>query len=93
MHRYVVELPFPGAGELRREELSAIARRAHRFTREIGPRIQWLQTYFSADRVFVLYLADDSAVVREHVELLGLSIGAVAEVTAVIDPTTHETTI
>ena len=92
MDRYVVELPFPGAGALYRSELAAIARRAQRLTVDLGPGIQWDQTYLGDDRAFVVYIAEDEALVRDHIGRLGLEDGAVVRVTAVIDPTTDAAT-
>lgn len=93
MHRYLVELSFPGAGQLRGDELAAIARRAQRITSDLGPGIQWEETYVSDHHVVVVYLADQEALVRRHVECLGLIPGPLARVTAVIGPASSGTII
>lgn len=92
MPSYVVELDFPGAGGLQPEELRAIGRRSERLARELGPGIAWRDNYVTADRLYVVYEAADEALVRRHLDRLGLVPGSVAEVAATIDPTPEPTT-
>ena len=56
----------------------------------MGPQIQWLQSYVTGDTIYCVYIAPDEATVREHARQGGFPANSVAEVTAIIDPTTAE---
>lgn len=88
MSRYVAELTFPGAAELTGSEVDAIARRSLRLADELGPGVEWLTGYLTADGVYAVYRADDEGLVREHLSRLGLAAQSVARVTGVIAPST-----
>lgn len=92
MRTYVVELSFPGAGDLRPDELQAIGRRSERLVRELGSGLAWRDTYVTADRLYVVYEAVDESLVRRHLDRLGLVPSNVAEVAATIAPTPDTTT-
>jgi len=51
MPKYVIERNMPGAGALSRDELAAIADKSCRALEEIGSRIQWLESFVTADKV------------------------------------------
>lgn len=56
----------------------------------MGPQIQWVQSYVTADKIYCIYIAPDEASVREHAELGGFPANSVSQVTTIIDPTTSE---
>jgi hypothetical protein len=90
MPKFVIERDIPGAGKLPPAELQAISQKSCGVLREIGPQVQWLQSYVTDDKVYCVYIAPDEAAVRKHAELGGFPANAVAQVRAVIDPTTAE---
>ena len=90
MPRYVIERDIPGAGSLSAEQLKGISQASCGVLGEMGPRIQWVQSYVTADRVYCVYIAPDEATVREHARRGGFSANRVSEVATVIDPTTAE---
>jgi hypothetical protein len=90
MPRFVIEREIPGAGKLSHPELVAISQKSCGVLNEMGPRIQWVQSYVVDDKIYCVYLAPDAATVRRHAELGGFPANRVSEVRTVIDPTTAE---
>ena len=90
MPRYVIEREIPGAGELSHEELHSISQKSCAVLQELGPRVQWEQSYVTNDKIYCVYIAPDEALVRKHAEMGGFPANSVAEVRNIIDPTTAE---
>lgn len=90
MPKYVIEREIPGAGKLTAQELQAISQKSCGVLRELGPQVQWLQSYVTDDKIYCVYIAPDEASVREHAERGGFPANSVARVRTVIDPTTSE---
>lgn len=90
MPRYVIERDIPGAGALTAGQLKEISRTSCGVLQEMGPRIQWEQSYVTGDRVYCVYLAPDEDAVREHARRGGFPANRVSRVEAVIDPVTAE---
>ncbi len=90
MPRYIIERGVPGAGDLAPGELSAIARKSCAVLADLGPYIQWVQSYVTADRIYCTYLPPNEEIIREHARRGGFPADRIAEVCSVIDPTTAE---
>jgi len=90
MPRYVIERDIPGAGKLSAPELKAISQKSCEVLSEMGPQIQWLQSYVTGDKVYCVYIAPNEDMVREHARQGGFPADRVSEVAAVIDPVTAE---
>lgn len=90
MPKYVIEREIPGAGRLSSEELQAISQKSCGVLSELGPQIQWVQSYVTGDKVYCVYIAPNEGLVREHARLGGFPADRVSEVTSIIDPTTAE---
>ena len=90
MPKFVIEREIPGAGKLSEAELKTVSQTSCQVLRELGPQVQWLQSYVTADRVYCVYIAPDEATVREHARRGGFPANRVSEVATVIDPTTAE---
>ena len=90
MPRFLIERDIPDAGALTPEELGAIARQSCGVLHDLGPSIQWVQSYVTEDKITCIYLAPDAELVREHARQGGFPANRVLEVTAVIDPVTAE---
>jgi hypothetical protein len=90
MPKYVIERELPGAGALPPETLQAISQKSCGVLKGLGPQIQWVQSFVTADKIYCIYIAPDREQVLEHARLGGFPANSVAEVTAVIDPTTAE---
>jgi len=90
MPKFVIEREIPEAGKLSPEELQAISQNSCGVLRDMGPQIQWVQSYVTDDKVYCVYIAPDEAAVREHAEQGGFPVNNVAQVKGIIDPTTAE---
>jgi hypothetical protein len=86
MPKYVIERNMPGAGLLSRGELATLADRSVRAIDEIGPNIQWLESFVTEDKVFSVYIARDERLIREHAYLSGIPADEIYEVKSVVDP-------
>ncbi len=90
MPRFIIEREIPNAGALSPSELQAISQRSCGVLRDLGPEIQWVQSYVTEDKITCVYLAPTSELIREHARRGGFPADRVLEVAAVIDPTTAE---
>ena len=90
MPKFVIEREIPGAGKLSPQQLQAISQKSCGVVRELGPQIQWLQSYVTDDKIYCVYIAPDEATVRKHAELGGFPANSIAQVRSIIDPTTAE---
>lgn len=90
MPRFVIEREIPGAGDLSEEELQGISQTSCGVLREMGPQIQWVQSYVTGDKIYCVYIAPDADTIREHAEQGGFPADSVERVATVIDPTTAE---
>jgi len=88
--RFIIEREIPGAGKLSPQELQAIAQKSCSALDQLGPRIQWVQSFVTGDKIYCVYIAPDEEMVREHARQGGFPANSVAEVKAIIDPTTAE---
>jgi hypothetical protein len=90
MPKYVIEREIPSAGKLSKDELQAISQKSCGVLRNLGPQIQWLQSYVTDDKIYCVYIAPNEKTVREHAEQGGFPANRISEVKSVIDPTTAE---
>ncbi|MBH3408617.1 DUF4242 domain-containing protein [Pseudomonas glycinae] len=90
MPKFVIEREIPGAGKLSEQELKAVSQTSCNVLRELGPQVQWLQSYVTADKIYCVYIAPNEELVREHARRGGFPANSVSRVTSIIDPTTAE---
>jgi hypothetical protein len=90
MPRYVIEREIIGAGKLPRQELQAISQKSCNVLQSMGPKIQWVQSFVTDNKIYCEYIAPDEETVRQHAQKGGFPANAVARVRSVIDPTTAE---
>jgi len=90
MPKFVIERDIPGAGKLSPAELKAISRKSCGVLSSLGPTVQWVQSYVTADKLYCIYHAADESLVRRHAELGGFPANKISAVTGVIDPATAE---
>ena len=90
MPKFLIEREIPGAGDLSAQELQAISQKSCGVLREMGPQIQWVESYVTGDKVYCVYIAPDEAAVREHARRGGFPANRVSEIRRMIDPTTAE---
>lgn len=90
MPKYVIEREIPGAGDLTAEQLHGISQTSCGVLNELGPQIQWVQSFVTGDKIYCIYIAPNEEMVREHATRGGFPANSIAEVKNVIDPTTAE---
>lgn len=90
MPKYVIEREMPGAGSLSPAALKAASQTSCGVLRQMGPEIQWLESYVTGDKLYCVYIAANEDMVREHARKGGFPANAVNEVKTMIDPTTAE---
>jgi hypothetical protein len=90
MPKYIIEREIPKAGNLSPGELQSISRKSCGILRDLGPQIQWVQSYVTADKIYCVYIAPDEELVRQHARQGGFPADSVFEVRTIIDPTTAE---
>lgn len=90
MPQYLIERNIPGAGKLSPDDLKAISQKSCGVLNELGPTIQWVQSYVTGDQIHCIYRAPNEAMVREHARLGGFPADRVSEIMTIIDPTTAE---
>jgi len=90
MPKYVIEREVPGAGNLSPEELKGISQKSCGVLQEMGPHIQWQESYVADDKIYCIYIAANEEMLREHAERGGFPVNCISEVKSVIDPTTAE---
>ncbi len=90
MPKFVIEREIPGAGQLSPEQLQAVSQTSCGVLREMGPQIQWVQSFVTDDKIYCVYIAPDEETVRTHATKGGFPANKVSQVRAVIDPTISE---
>jgi hypothetical protein len=90
MPKYVIEREIPEAGKLTAQQLQAISQKSCGVLKNLGPQIQWVQSYVTDDKIYCVYIAPNEEMVREHAEQGGFPANRVSEVKGIIDPTTAE---
>jgi len=90
MPKYLIEREIPDAATLSTPELQAVARRSCAVLQQLGPTVQWVQSYVTDGKITCVYIAPDAAVIHEHARLGGFPADRVVEITSIIDPTTAE---
>lgn len=90
MKRFLIEREIPQVGTLDRDQLREAAAKSNQVLHDLGPDIQWVQSFVAADKIFCVYLAKDEALVHRHAELSGFPATKVTEIRKAIDPTTAQ---
>lgn len=90
MPKFVIEREIPGAGKLTKDQLHAISQKSCGVLSEMGPQVQWVESFVTDDKIYCIYIAPDEAMVRQHASMGGFPANSVAQVRTMIDPTTAE---
>jgi len=88
MKTYLIEREIPGAGKLTADELKNISQTSCTVLKEMGPKIQWIQSYVVGDKIFCVYKAENEDLLREHAKRGGFPVNAIYEVSSIISPAT-----
>lgn len=90
MPKYLIERELPGAGNLSPDDLQGISQKSCSVLNNLGPQIQWLQSYVTDDKIYCVYIAPTAEMVKTHAEQGGFPANRISEIKAHIDPTTAE---
>jgi hypothetical protein len=90
LRKFIIERDIPAVGTFEREQLRGAAAQSNKVLRELGPDIQWVESYVAADKTFCVYLAKDEDVIRKHAEISGFPATKITEISKMIDPTTEK---
>ena len=88
LRRFVIERDIAKVGSFEREQLRGAAAKSNEVLHQLGPDIQWVESYVADDKTFCVYLAKDEAIIRRHAEISGFPATKITEVKTMIDPTT-----
>jgi hypothetical protein len=89
LRKFVIEREIPKVGTFEREQLRAAAAKSNSVLRQLGPDIQWVESYVADDKTFCVYLAADEGVIRRHAEISGFPANKITAIGKMIDPTTE----
>jgi uncharacterized protein DUF4242 len=90
LRKFIIERDIPQVGSFEREQLRGAAAKSNEVLRQLGPDIQWVESYVAGDKTFCVYLAKDQAIIRKHAEISGFPATRITEVRKMIDPTTEQ---
>jgi hypothetical protein len=88
MKTYLIERDIPNAGKLTPEQLKAISQKSCSVLKNMGPQIEWLQSYVTGDKIFCVYKAENEALIREHAKEGGFPANVITEISTTINPAT-----
>jgi hypothetical protein len=88
LRRFVIERDIPKVGSFEREKLRGAAAKSNEALHQLGPDIQWVESFVADNKTFCIYLAKDEAIIRKHAEISGFPATKITEVRKMIDPTT-----
>jgi len=90
LRKFIIERDIPAVGSLERDQLRGSAAKSNGVLKQLGPDIQWVESYVAADKTFCVYLANDEAIIHKHAEISGFPATKITEVRKMIDPTTEQ---
>lgn len=90
MPRYVIERELPGAGNLTKDQLQAISQKSCSVLDELGPKIQWVESFVTEDKIYCIYNAPNKELIKEHADKGGFPANRIEEIRNVISPVTAE---
>jgi hypothetical protein len=90
LRRYMIERDIPKVGTFEREQLRQAAGKSNEVLRQLGPDIQWVESYVAGDKTFCVYLAKDEGIIKKHAEISGFPATKITEISKTIDPTTEK---
>ncbi len=90
MPKFLIEREIFGAEKLSPTELQAISQKSCGILTELGPQIQWVQSFVTENKIYCIYVAPNEEIIREHARRGGFPADRISHITTVIDPTTAE---
>ena len=88
MPKFLIEREIAGAGQMSASDLQAISRRSCEVIKNLGPELQWVESFVTDDKVYCIYIAPDAELIRKHAEQGGFPANRISEIKGIIDPAT-----
>ena len=85
---YLIERDIPDAGKLTPEQLKAVSQKSVGVLKDMGPGIEWVQSYVTGDKIFCVYKAENEDLIREHAKKGGFPANVITEIKGNISPAT-----
>src|SRR5215510_13689553 len=89
IRKFIIERDIPKVGTFEREQLRGAAAKSNGVLRQLGPDIQWVESYVADNKTFCVYLAKHEDIIHKHAEISGFPATKITEVRKMIDPTTE----
>jgi hypothetical protein len=90
MPKFIIEREITGVGDSTAEQLKGISQKSCSVLNEMGPQIQWVQSYVTGNKIYCVYNAPNEDMIREHASKGGFPANSISRVNSIIDPTTAE---
>jgi len=90
MPKYVIEREIPGAGNLSKQDLLAISQKSCSVLKQLGPKIQWVESFVTEDKIYCVYISPNKETLQEHASLGGFPANKISQISVIIDPTTAD---
>jgi len=90
MPKYLIEREVPGVGNLSAQDMRGLSQKSCSALQNMGPQIQWVQSYVTGDKIYCVYIAPNEEMIREHAKQGGFPANRISEIKSMIDPTTAE---
>lgn len=90
MPKYIIEREIPGAGKLSSKELKEISSQSNSVLKEIGHKIQWRESYVTADKIYCVYISANEELIKQHANSCKFPANKISEIITIIDPATAE---
>jgi hypothetical protein len=90
LRKFIIERDIPKVGTFERDQLRGAAAKSNEVLRQLGPDIQWIESYVADDKTFCVYLASDEAIIHKHAQISGFPATKITEIRKMIDPTTEK---
>lgn len=88
LKKFLIERNVPGVGNSKASEFEKMTGTSNEVLQNLGPDIQWKESFVTDDKIYCVYLAKDENIIREHATLGGFPADKISEITTVLDPTT-----
>ena len=90
MPKFMIERNVDGAGRMSDAEFRDAAQRSCDVIRELGPEVQWIESYVADNKFYCIYIAPDENLILEHARLSGFPADNIQKIERVVDPVTAE---
>ena len=90
MPKYIIERELAGAGDLGDDQIQGISQKSCQVLSELGPQIQWVESFVTDDKIYCVYIAPNKEMVEEHAQKGGFPANKISQVRRTIDPTSAE---